>query len=127
FLSTNSDPNAKSFSLETDRPAIGQWLSNVLGQKVTFFRGGESGLPDDPNIHGPTVIGTKTLEHIASWFDGIDVPEMRRRMRANLEIETDEPFAEEALVTEKGSIVDFQIGDLKLEGVSICSRCDIPA
>jgi uncharacterized protein YcbX len=70
------------------------------------------------------VISTATLRTIAGWFDGMTVEGARRRLRANVEVAGVEPFWEDRFVGEDAPA--FEIGDVRLEGVTPCGRCVVP-
>jgi len=84
------------------------------------------GFPDDTNSPGATIISTATLTEVASWFSGISIDEMRRRIRANIEIDGVPPFWEDRLFTNNGEIVSFRVGDVKFLGINPCQRCVVP-
>jgi uncharacterized protein YcbX len=115
-----------AFRLDAERAPFEQWLSDFFGLAVRIEENAVSGFPDDTAAPGPTVISTGTLTDVASWFPGLDLPEIRRRFRANLEIGDVEPFWEDRLYAEEGQAVRFQIGDVQLEGTNPCQRCVVP-
>lgn len=84
------------------------------------------GFPDDTNSPGATVISTATLTEVASWFSGINVDEMRRRMRANLEIDGIPAFWEDSLFAASGETVSFTVGDVQFLAINPCQRCVVP-
>ncbi|QLG26923.1 MOSC N-terminal beta barrel domain-containing protein [Halorarum halophilum] len=116
-----------TFHLDDDRAAMADWLGEFLGYEVSLVAERPGGYPDDTEAHGPTVISTGTLGEVASWYDGITVEGMRRRLRANLELAVPEPFAEDRLFTSRGERVGFRVGDARLEGVNPCQRCVVPS
>jgi hypothetical protein len=63
---------------------------------------------------------------VATWFDGLAPGEVRRRFRANLEIDGVEPFWEDRLYSDEGGAVRFQVGDVVLDGTNPCQRCVVP-
>ncbi|MBI3697280.1 MAG: MOSC domain-containing protein, partial [Acidobacteria bacterium] len=79
------------------------------------------GFPDDTNASGPTLVSTATLCEVARWF-GADLDEMRRRFRANLEIDGVPAFWEDQLIG-----VTFRLGEVAIEGVNPCARCAVPS
>lgn len=84
------------------------------------------GFPDDLKSSGPTVISSATLAEVASWFPDISVDEIRRRFRANIEIDDTPPFWEDQLFAEKGEILSFHVGKVQFEGTYPCQRCPVP-
>jgi hypothetical protein len=111
----------------TDADALAEWLSSYFGYPVSLRHDRASGFPDDTDASGPTVVSTATVREVASWFDGIDVEGMRRRLRANLEIGGVPPFWEDHLFADRDQIVSFSVGDVELEGVNPCQRCVVPS
>ena len=51
---------------------------------------------------------------------------MRRRFRANLEIEGVPAFWEDRLYGSAGEAAALRIGDVTIEGVNPCARCTVP-
>ncbi|POG56320.1 MOSC domain-containing protein [Haloferax marisrubri] len=103
------------------------WLSAYFGYPVELRRDPAGGFPDDTEASGPTVISTGTLDAVASWFDGIDADEMRRRLRPNLVLDATEPFWEDHLFDRRGTVVEFTVGEAAFEGVNPCQRCVVPS
>lgn len=118
---------ATSYKLPEERGLAEDWLSQYLGYDVTIERDDEVGFPDDTVRPGPTVISTATIETIASWYDDITPDEMRRRLRANVEIEGVPAFWEDRLFADHGEVVRVTIGVAVLEGVNPCQRCVVPS
>jgi uncharacterized protein YcbX len=115
-----------TFTLPDERDVASEWLSAYFGYEVTLERDASGGFPDDTHASGPTVIAAATLEAVADWFDGIDAAEMRRRLRPNLVVEGVEPFWEDRLYADRDSVVAFDVGDVRFEGVNPCQRCVVP-
>ena len=126
LLGTRGTAERRRFHLDEDRSALEDWLSEHFGVKVTLVENEDTGLPDDADAPGPTVLSTATLKTVASWFDGMSLDEARLRFRANLEIGGVEPFWEERLYTADGQVVRFEIGSVTLEGTNPCARCIVP-
>ncbi|BAZ32269.1 MOSC domain-containing protein [Cylindrospermum sp. NIES-4074] len=114
------------FHLDAERPALEATLSDFFGFPVTLVQNSLMGFPDDTNSPGPTVISTATLAAVASWYPGLSADELRRRMRANIEIGDVPAFWEDRLFTEDGDTVSFKIGDVRFFGVNPCQRCIVP-
>jgi uncharacterized protein YcbX len=122
-------PDSKSyqvFHLDQEQEQLAASLSEFFGFAVTFSQNTNMGFPDDTKLPGPTVISTATLTEVASWFPGISVEEMRRRLRANIEIDGVPAFWEDRLFTESGESVSFRVGDVQFLGVQPCQRCVVP-
>lgn len=123
-LSTpENDP--RESSLEDDRDPLTDRLSDHFGDPVELIRD-EVGMPDDTEIPGPTVISTATIAAVASWF-GLGPENVRRRFRANLEVEGVPTFWEDRLFSDHGHVIDFSVGDVRLAGVNPCQRCVVPS
>lgn len=116
----------QEFHLYEERTELEAWLSDFFGFPIQVRQNLLGGFPDDTDSPGPTVISTATLETVASWFPGVDVDEMRSRLRANVEIGGVPPFWEDRLFAEAGDIVQFQVGDVLFEGINPCQRCVVP-
>lgn len=114
------------FHLDEERQALEAILSDFFEFAVTLKQNSLMGFPDDTHSLGPTVISTATLVEVASWFPGLSVDEMRRRMRANIEIGGIPAFWEDRLFSEQGDLVSFQVGDVQFFGVNPCQRCIVP-
>ena len=121
--------NQPTFRLREDdeRAATADWLESFFGYPVEIVRDGEGGYPDDTNLHGPTLISTGTLREVASWYPDLSVESVRRRFRANVEVDADEPFWEDRLFGDHGEVVDFEVGGVPFEGVNPCQRCVVPS
>lgn len=117
----------QTFHVDLQRPALEAWLSAWFSLPVTLAEDTEVGFPDDLEAPGPTVISTATLAVVASWFPGMSVDEMRRRLRANLEIDGVEPFWEDRLYGRAGETVLFRIGQITFAGSNPCQRCVVPS
>ncbi|MFC4544674.1 MOSC domain-containing protein [Halosolutus amylolyticus] len=121
------DDEARTFHLELDRDCFASWLSDVFGYPVELVRDDEGGHPDDEDASGPTVIAQRTLETVASWYDGIDAAEMCRRLRPNLVVDGVPAFWEDRLYDRPGRVVPFDVGATPLYGVNPCQRCVVPS
>ena len=111
------------FHLNCERALLENWLSGYFGFRVFVRQDSQRGFPDDTDASGPTILSTATLETIASWFPGLDVENIRLRLRANLEAGDTAPFWEDRLFAAQGESVSFRIGDVKIEGINPCQRC----
>jgi uncharacterized protein YcbX len=117
---------ARSFHIDDDRPELEELLAAHFQMSVQIVENAITGLPDDSDAPGPTIISTATLETVAAWFEHISLDEARLRFRANLEIGGVEPFWEDRLYGAAGSTVRFRIGDVEFEGTNPCARCVVP-
>lgn len=109
------------------RERLRERLSDYFGYPVEIRRDRAGGFPDDTSASGPTVLSTATLREVASWYEGVTVGGMRRRLRANLEIEGVPAFWEDRLFDEPGRVVRFAVGDVTFDGVNPCQRCVVPS
>ena len=125
-LREHGTDDARQFHLEDDRTTLESWLSDFFGHTVEVVRDDEGGFPDDADASGPTVISAGTIERVASWYEGIDAVEMRRRLRPNLEIDGVSAFWEDRLYDEPGRVVPVEVGEATLHGVNPCQRCAVP-
>ncbi len=106
---------------------IAIYLSNFFGFPVQLEENLVTGFPDDTESPGPTIISTATLREISSWFSGITVDEMRRRLRTNIEIDGNiPPFWEDRLFSTRGNVVSFTLGNVNFLGINPCQRCVVP-
>jgi uncharacterized protein YcbX len=125
-LQIQGTPTQQIFHLDDQRDALEAWLSDFFGFSVQLQQNLNTGFPDDTESPGPTVISTATLIEVASWFPGISLDEMRRRIRANIEIDDVPAFWEDQLFSATGDTVSFQIGNVEFKGINPCQRCVVP-
>jgi uncharacterized protein YcbX len=126
-LRRQGETEAHTFDL--DNPAkLNEWLSEYFGQPASVRRAPAGGHPDyrRHGISGPSVVSTATLQEVASWFDRLNTNEIRRRVRANIEIDGTPPFWEDRLYADQGEAVAFRVGDVQFNGVEPCERCIVP-
>ncbi|MDZ7960624.1 MAG: MOSC N-terminal beta barrel domain-containing protein [Aulosira sp. DedQUE10] len=115
------------FHLDAERQALEATLSDFLGFTVKLQQNSLQGFPDDTQRLGPTIISTATLTEVASWFPGVSLEQMRRRMRANLEIGGVPAFWEDQLFSQgSDTTVSFRVGNVFFVGVQPCQRCVVP-
>jgi uncharacterized protein YcbX len=120
------DGQADAFRLPDDATAVAQWLSDALKLKCRLIENASGGFPDDGDSPGPTLISAASLAAVGKWFPGIDQDEMRRRIRANLEIDAAEPFWEDRLADDGRVSPRFTVGPVAYRGRTICARCIVP-
>ena len=125
-IQTANDPTNYKFCLTTEIAELARWLSNFFGFPVSLIENTATGFPDDLNAFGPTVVSTATLETVCDWFPELDLAEVRRRFRTNLELSGVPAFWEDCLFDEPGKVVDFQLGDVRFYGINPCQRCIVP-
>lgn len=93
-------------------PALDAELSGRFGAEVALRPEGATPYFDAGAV---SLVGTATLDHCRE-HDGVDAD--HRRLRANLLIETDEPFIEESWVGR-----ELLIGSVRLRVVRSITRC----
>jgi uncharacterized protein YcbX len=127
-LRRSGSSHPAEFHLHRDRPALAAWLTDALdlGLSLRLLEDPQRGLPDDLESPGPTVIGLGSLRAVAGWFPGIDDEEAHRRFRANLLLDTPEPFWEDRLFARSGQAVRFRVGEVEFLGINPCQRCGVP-
>jgi uncharacterized protein YcbX len=115
-----------TFHLDADRHALAMWFSDFFQTRISIEQQPAGGFPDDAEASGPTVISTETLQSVADWFPGLDIAEVRRRFRANLELKGGEPFSEDSLFGAAGTLIPIQFGEAQIYGSNPCQRCVVP-
>ncbi len=113
----------KTFNLIEQQEDLCVWLSQYFGFEVKIVQNLAMGFPDDTVSPGATIISTATLKAIASWYPGLDLDDIRRRFRANIEIDGVPAFWEDCLFAEADRTVKFRIGEVEFMGVNPCQRC----
>jgi hypothetical protein len=117
----------RTFRLAADAAALAAWLGPIFGRPVSLRCDDDGGFPDDELAPGPTIVSTATLSAVASWFPGLDVDSLRRRLRTNVEIDGVPAFWEDGLFGPAGESVAFRIGEIVFEGTNPCQRCVVPS
>jgi uncharacterized protein len=125
-LHTLEDPSPHSFCLTTEIAELARWLSQFFGFSVSLIENAATGFPDDPDAYGPTIVSTATLEAICEWFPDLNLVEVRRRFRTNLEISGVPAFWEDRLFDAPEKVVDFNLGNVRFHGINPCQRCIVP-
>lgn len=140
------DSATETFALTAGNPEFERWCGTYFETPLHFIEDKEQGFPDDPDSPSATLISMPTLKAVAEWFPGLDVTEVRRRFRANLEIDSVDasagdseaaepdcpPFWEDRLFSEDAApdtrdVVEFRIGDVTFQGTNPCMRCPVPS
>lgn len=117
----------ESFSLSVGNTQLEAWLSEALAEPVQLHEDTETGLPDDLEAPGPTLVSESTLQTVAEWFD-LSLESVRRRFRTNLEIADVPAFWEDRLVpADSAAGVAFSMGDARFLGRNPCQRCVVPS
>lgn len=115
-----------TFHLLSQKEQIEAYLTMHFGFQIKFHQEKTGRFLDIPDLSGITVLSQSSLETVTSWFDYLHVEETRNRFRASIELEGVPAFWEDQLFGEPGSIRIFQIGDVKVGGVSPRARCTVP-
>jgi uncharacterized protein YcbX len=120
---------ARQFDLSTDggRDEASEWFSGFVGEPVEMRRREPPAFVDRPAA-GPSVVSTATLEEVGSWFDGLAVENVRRRLRANVEVSGVPAFWEDRFAGAGAPAFVAGVGDdpVRFEGTEPCSRCVVP-
>jgi len=117
------DGDSQRFRLDRERSRAERWFSEFFRVELSLERDDTLGYVDRREM-GPSVISTATIETVASWFEGLSVDGVRRRLRANLEISGVPAFWEDRFVGENAPAL--QTGSVQFEGVTPCGRCVVP-
>ncbi len=125
-LRVADDTGAITARLPSEAALVERWMSERLGCPAHLERDDQQGFPDDEEASGPTLVSTATLAAVAEWFD-LDTDEMRRRLRANLEIDGVPAFWEDRLYAAADQPRYFRLGDVRIEAVNPCARCTVPS
>lgn len=119
--------DARRFDLDENRADIETHLSDFFDLDARLVAADGESYPDDTALSGPTVISTATIEEVASWYEGITAEGVRRRLRANLEVDGVPAFWEDRLISDHDHGVAFDVGDVRFTGVNPCQRCVVPS
>lgn len=122
-LTVRTDDDHRVFDLLNDPDEAEAWFGDLFGMEVTLERDPTEGFVSRPEA-GPSVVSTATLEEVATWFDELTVPELRRRIRVNVEIGGVPAFWEDQFVGTDAPA--FEAGGIRFEGHEPCARCVIP-
>lgn len=115
-----------NFHLQNDKAGIDEFLSSFFKMPVALYKNTQGEFLDIPVQSGVTVLSNASLQTVGAWFSNMDIEETRKRFRATIEL-TDVPaFWEDRLFLEKGSAIEFKIGDVTLLGISPRARCVVP-
>jgi uncharacterized protein len=109
-----------------DRPTVAKWLSAFFGFPVALAHNAEKGFPDDREAFGPTVASEASLRLVQQWFPQLSLESVRRRFRANLELDGAQAFREDELFGAAGERKPFNIGAVQFFGHNPCQRCVVP-
>ncbi|WP_424015394.1 MOSC domain-containing protein [Halorubrum xinjiangense] len=117
------DGTVRRFDLDGEPAHAAEWFGDFFDAELRLRRDESLGFVDRREM-GPSVVSTATLEEVASWFDGMTVESARRRLRANIEVAGVPAFWEDRFVGDGAPA--FEIGGVRVEGVTPCGRCVVP-
>jgi uncharacterized protein len=120
------DNTPHTFSLDTELPLLTKYLSEFFEFSVSLIENTFNGFPDDPDAYGPTIVSTMTLETICTWFPALNLEEVQRRFRTNLELGGVPAFWEDRLFGAPETKIDFRLGGVHFQGINPCQRCIVP-
>jgi uncharacterized protein YcbX len=135
-LWTDADETKARFHLDDEPGQVEAWFSDFFGEPVTLEKANTNYTDNAGALSrklitttGPSIVSRATLREVASWFpDLIDGPEeMRRRARPNIVVGGVEPFWEDRLYADEDHLVNFEIGDVAMQGLRPLPRCSVPA
>jgi uncharacterized protein YcbX len=121
-----SENEWNSFHLQNDISEINEFLSAFFKMPVTLARNTEGEFLDIPVQSGVTVLSNASLKKVSTWFNDMNMEEIRKRFRATIEIAGAPAFWEDKLFLEEGTAIEFKIGDVTLYGISPRARCVVP-
>ena len=121
------DTQALRWQIDDRRDDLQRWLSNYFSLDLRLIESPEGGFPDDIEATGPTIVSVATLQAVTDWFPGLTLDNVRRRFRANLEVEGVEPFWEDRLFRADSTPQPFRIGSAMFDGTNPCQRCVVPS
>jgi len=125
-VTLSSQGQESAFKMASEQELLAAWCSEVLEVKCRLVENVVDGFPDDSISPGPTLVSTASLAAVASWFEGLDLAEARRRFRFNLEVASVPAFWEDELVSELQQVRRFRVGEFVWQGQGICRRCVVP-
>jgi hypothetical protein len=120
----NGQSARAGFSLN-EPAAVAKWLGDFFGFAVELRRNVAKGFPDDLKASGPTIVSEASLRAVQSWFPELSLASLRRRFRANLELDG-EAFCEDRLYGGPEELKPFRIGAVQFNGHNPCQRCVVP-
>ncbi len=125
-VSLSCGEGEETFELQAGNRLLAEWCSQAMGLSCQLVENTAGGFPDDCESPGPTLISEASLREVASWFEGVDLEEARRRFRMNLEIDAEFPFWEDRLAAGTAEKPRFRIGSTVWYGRGVCARCVVP-
>ncbi len=120
------DTEVLRWQIDQQRDPLQRWLSDYFSLDVLLIEEPGGGFPDDTEATGPTIVSTASLQAVTEWFPGVTLDKVRRRFRANLEVDGVEPFWEDRLFRADSTAQPFRIGSAMFAGTNSCQRCVVP-
>jgi uncharacterized protein len=124
FRSEKTDETLKT-DLNVDWQGPLNLLCRHFGREIHVREDRRVGFPDDLESPGPTIVSLGSIRRVAEWFS-ITEDEVRRRFRANIEVDAEEPFWEDRLLGSAKTKQAFRIGAAHFWGTHCCQRCVVP-
>ena len=125
-FSEENGSSSQTFNLIEEKTEIEEYLSGFFGYSVSIHRSDNGKFLDIPDLSGITVCSEESLKSLLKFFPEITLEEMRLRFRASIEISNVEAFWEDRLFGKPDTVVEFEINDVKLLGISPRARCIVP-
>ncbi|HMQ67902.1 MAG TPA: MOSC N-terminal beta barrel domain-containing protein [Ignavibacteria bacterium] len=125
-LKVEGDETINVFHLAGENLSLNNFLSDYFGYKVYLKQTADGSFLDIPVYSGLTILSTSSLDSLSEFFPEVPVELMRRRFRANIEISGVEALWEDKLFDKPGKAVEYQIGDVRLYGLTPRARCIVP-
>lgn len=122
-----SEKTDESLSTDLNRDWQGplDLICRHFGHEVHVREDLRVGFPDDLDSPGPTIVSLGSIRRVAEWFS-LPEDEVRRRFRANIEVDSEEPFWEDRLLASGKAKQPFRMGAAHFLGVNSCQRCIVP-
>jgi uncharacterized protein YcbX len=118
--------SSDTFSLDNEQAALAEWMSAFLQTPVQLKQKQAGGFPDDDTASGFTISSLQTLETVRKWFPELDLDNLRRRFRFNIEADAPAPFWEDGLLSAQ-SEQWCKVGEVDFWATGACARCPVPA
>ena len=125
-LRSEGSSTSTRFALDDPRP-LERWFGDYFGFSIELRHEPAQGFPDDAVASGPTLVGVESLREVQRWYEGLELENVRRRFRTNLELDGGEGFREDALFGGPGELKPFRIGSVRFLGHNPCQRCVVPS
>lgn len=125
-LSTRGESSSLDFELREENDVLNEFLSDFFGIKLKLIKNTQGQFQDMPVESSVTLLSDASLESLQNDLNLESLENLRLRFRANIEVTGVKPFWEEKLFYKPDEGVNFQIGEVKLIGISPRARCNVP-